>query len=420
VGGYLGPGVLSNGAGSIGNRGGQQVDLRYYVDASAVYDTGLQPYAVNAQGDLVIINGLYGTQLDGGIYGTHSWKTAQLGIDYSGNFYDYANASEYDGSTQNMLIGFTYQKSRHLSFDVRGVAGLSSLSFASPTSSEAGSSIVAQPTSSIFDNRYYYFQPTVDVNFIATQRTTITVGGDAFWVNREGVGLASENGWTARGTIQHRLSRSKTIGVTYSRMHMDFSPNFGYSDINVFEGIFGTSLGRRWTFNLRAGAFQSDVSGLQSVILNPVLAALLGQSTSVTTFYHQDVYPSGQVNLTAHLKKSSFMLTGGEQVSPGNGVYLTSRLESAMLSYSYTGIKKWSFGIIGGYSRMSAIGQAIQDYATWNGGANATYGLTHSLHAVARFDARDQQINVVGYKQQGYRTSIGIAWSPGDIPLSLW
>lgn len=47
IGNYLGPGVLSRGAGDIGTRSGAQVDLRYYFDVSGVYDTGLQPFAVD-------------------------------------------------------------------------------------------------------------------------------------------------------------------------------------------------------------------------------------------------------------------------------------------------------------------------------------------------------------------------------------
>src|ERR1700690_1452556 len=93
VGSYLGPGVLSGGAGDIGTRSGSQVDLRYYFDVEGVYDTGLQPFAVNSKGDLVQINGLYGVQVDAGAYGTHRWRQAALGLDFTGTYYDYVNAS---------------------------------------------------------------------------------------------------------------------------------------------------------------------------------------------------------------------------------------------------------------------------------------------------------------------------------------
>lgn len=121
---YLGPGVMTDGAGQIGNRSGEQVDLRYYVDANAVYDNGLQPISTNSEGKLTRVNGLYGVEALIGAYGTHSWKTALLGVDYRGDFIDYANGSYYDGSNQSLTIGYTYQKSRRLFFDLRGSAAL--------------------------------------------------------------------------------------------------------------------------------------------------------------------------------------------------------------------------------------------------------------------------------------------------------
>src|SRR5579862_4860359 len=66
LGAYLGPGVLSRGAGDVGTRSGQQVDLRFYGDVSGVYDTGLQPFALDSKGNLITINGLYGIVADVG------------------------------------------------------------------------------------------------------------------------------------------------------------------------------------------------------------------------------------------------------------------------------------------------------------------------------------------------------------------
>src|SRR6185295_7929704 len=57
-GGYLGPGVLSRGAGDIGRRAGQEVDLRFFASAYAIYDTGIQPFSLDSSGKLLETNGL--------------------------------------------------------------------------------------------------------------------------------------------------------------------------------------------------------------------------------------------------------------------------------------------------------------------------------------------------------------------------
>ena len=49
---YGGPGVLSRGAQSVGNRGGQQVALRYSAGLNGVYDTGLLPLSLDSNGKL--------------------------------------------------------------------------------------------------------------------------------------------------------------------------------------------------------------------------------------------------------------------------------------------------------------------------------------------------------------------------------
>lgn len=424
-GGYLGPGILSRGAGDIGQRSGQQVDLRFFVDVSGVYDNGIQPFALDAQGNLLKVSGLYGVQVNLGAYGVHQWRQAQLGLNYSGNFSHYDNASSYDGSNQSLALGYTYQKSRRISLDFRTLAGTTSLGYGSPgfygsSSSQIPTNIVNQPTALLFDNRTDYVQATGDVNFILSARTVLTAGGDGFLVRRAGSGLAGTNGWATRGSLQHRLSRTKTVGVTFQHYHFDFPPAFGQSDENMGEAFFSAMLDPRWTFQLSAGIFASDVDGIRQVALNPVVAALLGQSFGSQTFNAQNIFPSGNAGLTGNFKTYVVRASYARTVVPGNGLYLTSRQESATGAYSYTAIKKWNIGASAGYYKLVGLGQNIQPYSGISGGAGLTYALTRALHLTGRYDLRHQEITVVGYKSTGSRVTLGLAFSPGDIPLSLW
>jgi hypothetical protein len=216
------------------------------------------------------------------------------------------------------------------------------------------------------------------------------------------------------------VTKRQTIGVTYAHIHYDFPPAFGQSDMNTAQLTFATSIGRRWTFSIGGGATQAEVQGVQQVSLNPVVAALLGVSFGQQTFYREDFYPAGKINLTGRFKTYSVGFTASQSIAPGNGVYLTSNQQTAGAYYSYTGIRKWNFGLSAGYSKLAGIGQGIQDYAGFTGGLGITYSLTRALHIVARADSRYQQIDVVGYDRTGYRASIGLAFSPGNVPLSLW
>ena len=123
-GGYLGPAVLSSGATGIGNRSGQQVDLRFFAGVNGVYDSNIQPVAIDSKGNLITISGLYGVEANIGAYGTHSWRTALLGVDYRGVFREYANDPTYSGIEQYLTIGYTWQESRRLIWKAQLLGGI--------------------------------------------------------------------------------------------------------------------------------------------------------------------------------------------------------------------------------------------------------------------------------------------------------
>jgi hypothetical protein len=260
----------------------------------------------------------------------------------------------------------------------------------------------------------------MDVNFLTSPRTIFTAGGDGYTVRRQAKGLASVNGYNLRGSVQRRVSKTQTIGATFQHTHFDFPPAFGEADMNIAEGFYSTSLGRRWTFSIHGGISDVDTQGLEVVALDPVLAALLGQSNAIRAFQRSAIYPSGSATLSGSFKTYNLSLSYARLITPGNGVYLTSRSDAAFLSYSYTGIRKWNFALNGGYNTLASVGQGIKPYASYAAGAGITYGLTRSLHVIARYDLRQQQIDSYDFRRTGYRASLGLAFSPGDKPLSLW
>ncbi len=419
-GGYLGPGVLSSGATGVGNRSGQQVDLRFYAGVNGVYDTSIQPVAINANGTLTTINGLYGVEASVGAYGTHVWRTAQLGIDYNGVFREYDGNSAYDGIDQFLTLGYTWQESRRLVFKAQAMAGTLSDGLGLGGVPEVASNSIITPTTLLFDNRSYYLQGGLDVTMVQSARTTYTFGGQGFEVWRQSAELVGVKGYNARGSVEHKLNKNTSVGFTYQRQHFDFPKVFGQADIDTGELFLGTNLGRRWQLTVRGGVFHSEVSGLEQVALSPVIAALLGQTAAIQAFYRADYYPSGNVSLTRRFKQANMNFFYGQSVVPGNGVYLTSKNDNGGASYSYTGIRKVNLSVSGGYGSLQSLGQGIAPYRTGFAGAGFTYSLPWSLHFVSRYDYRYQEIESLTYKHTGYRVTVGVSYSPGHVPLSLW
>jgi hypothetical protein len=422
TGNYSGVGVLSNGAGNIGAHSGEQLDFRFYASAEGIYDTGVQPFSLDTSGKLAQVNGLAGVEAAVGAYGVHSWRRAQLGLDYRGTYRHYDGASFYDGSDQTLQLGYSFQPARKFSMDMRAIAGTSALGLTGPATVYASTtdSVVTQPTLLFFDDRTYYLESGLDASYLPNARTTITVGGSGYFIDHHAKGLINVKGYGLHGSFMRRISRDTAIGADYVHQHYDFPGKFGESDINVYTGRINRDFGRRWSLSLGAGAFTAEVQGLQTVSFDPVIAALLGVPSGIQAFYRQSLYPAGDARLVRKFRSAQIALSYSLGATPGNGVYLTSRQQSGNATFSYTGVRKWSFSAGGVYSKLATIGQSIAPYTQRSGSVGTTYEILRDLHITARFDARDQTVDIHGYNRTGYRASVGLSFSPGTIPLSLW
>jgi hypothetical protein len=419
-GGYQGPGVLSRGVGSIGQRSGHEVDLRFFATVSADYDSGIQPFSLDSNGKLTEVGGLYGIEGTIGVYGVHNWRRATLGLDYVGNYRHYTDNSFYDGSDQSLALAYSIRRSRRLAIDMRQTAGTSSRGLGAFYSNIPGD-LVNQPTSLLFDNRTYYTQSTMAFTFIQTARTSYSAGGDGFLVRRQSKGLVGMNGFSLFGTVQHRQTKSTTIGATYTYTHYDYPRAFGEADVNQAQATYSTLLGRRWTLSLGGGVARAEVRGIQQVAVDPVIAALTGQASVVRTFYRVNTLPSISASLTGILSKTtSLSFSYSRGVNGGNGLYLTSRGENAGASLSYSGIRRASLSLSGGYSTLGGLSQGLSSYSQWNAGAGGSYSLGRAFQLTARYDARQTDLDTYSYHRIGYRVSFGITFSPGTLPVSFW
>jgi hypothetical protein len=419
VGDYLGPGILSRGAGSIGERSGQPVNLRFYLSASGFYDNGLQPFSVDSTGHLKQIDGQSGEELTVGLFGTHSWKSALLGVDYEGTYRHYSDNQYFDGSDQRLALGYSIRKTKRFSIDMRESAGTSSRAFGY-VGYQLPTDIVNQPTSLLFDNRTYYTQSTVDFNYIQSARTILTAGGDVFAVRRQSSALVGLNGYSLRGSAEHRLSKNTSIGVVYQFLHFDYPRAFGQADLHTGEAFYSTALSKRWTFTLQGGITRSEVRGQQNVAVDPVIAALTGQLSVLRTFYRENVLPSGAASLVGHFKQTGLNFSYTRTSGAGNGLYLTSRIETAGASLSYTATRRLGLSLGGGYSSMSGLAQGLSSYSQFNASGGMNYNLLRSLHLTARYDARQTDLDSYLYHRLSYRVSFGVTFSPGEVPLAFW
>ena len=415
-----GPAILSRGQ-VPGAQNSVPIAFRPYIGVSGVYDTGLVPVSVASTGGIPSTD-LYGEELNLGAYTYHVWKHTVLGLDYRGDFRHY-NESFWDGTDNFLSLILQHRPTKRLTFTLRNEAGLYSFNnftYAAP----AGfleSNYLQLPQNDIFDNRVIFGATSADLIYQWSARLSFDLGGEGTLVRRESTALYGMTGAVARGDMEYRVSRHTTIGADYRFTYFDYTHAFGDTDIQSVGFDFSTQFSRTLQLSARIGGAHVSSSSLTDVTLSPAIAALLGESQAIQAAFHSNYVPDVEIRLSENFRHSQFSLEYLNQVTPGNGVYLTSRNNTGSFTYSYSGVRHWNFGMNASYGRMNALEQTVGAYTAYGAGAGVTRDLGKGLHAVLRFDARHYGIDTsTNFNHTEYRTSLGVNFSPGDVPLVLW
>jgi hypothetical protein len=415
---YGGPAILSRGqTPTLGARA--PVAFRPYIGLSGIYDNGLLPVSVNGTGQIPSADA-FGVQLNLGLYGYHTWSHSTLGLDYRGDFRHYSPKTYYDGFNQSLALIFTHEPSRHVMLTLRNAAGIYTLNSFLAGFGGLGPAYLQLPQNDIYDNQVVFLNTSADLTYRKSTRLSFNIGGEGDLVRRRSNALYGVTGATARADMQYRITRHTTVGLDYRFIHFDYTKAFGNANVHTIGIDYSTQFTRHLQFSARVGGARIESLNLALVHLDPTVAALLGQSVGVQAAYRLGYMPDILARLTETFRRSTFGVGFSDTVNPGNGVYLTSRAESATASYSYTGLRYWNFGIDANYSRLTALVQTLGAYDTYGASGGVTRQLGKGLHAVLHMDARHYNVAGGHFKHDEYRVTLGLTYSPGDLPLALW
>ena len=422
-GGFGGPAVLGRGGGSsTGQRAGGDLGLRFYVGVNAGFDTGLSGFAIDPTGATVNqsargVDGVYG------VYGTKRLRRGAFGINYSGGYHQ-STQKLYNGVDQMLGVFYSTQttKRSQLSFNVS--AGTTNRAIGLPLTGgilDNSANAYSIPTSELFDNRFYYGGGGVQYTIQKSARLSIGLSGNGFIMRRTGATLFGSNGGSSGVNAAYRLSRRQTISVGYQFLFFNFTRNFGDSYGHGVYAGYSTQLSSSVSLSIRGGATRLESLGLQTVTIDPVIAALIGVRTTSEVYYGISYIPNGMADLRILLtKRSNLSLFGALFVSPGNGIVNTSRNLSGGANYGYTGFRVAALSGGIAYNRLSSIIGDHQAFESINGTVSASRRLSGSLHFAASTGYRKfLQSNTSTYNRSSYFGTLGIYWSPGELPLAI-
>jgi len=418
---YQGPSILSRDKSLIGERGGKLLDFRFYGEVTGIYDSGLTPLSTDSQGNLVNVGGTYGEEIGFGVIGTRQWRRDKLSVEYKGSYRNYSNADRFSGTDQFLNLAYSHLLSRRLTLDLKETLGTTSLangafSYVPLTNTD----LFAVPANELFDQRTNYLQSRVDLTWQHTARLSFGFGGEGFVVRRSSFALAGLNGYAARANAAYRLTRRQTVSASYVHTYFDFQRAFGDARVDTATLGYSVGLTRKWDFASQAGGSRVESLGLTQVALDPAIAAILGQGVSVVTFHRTVFLPTFEARLIRRFDRSALTVGYSSGVSPGDGVYLTSRQNAGTAQYSYSGYRRLTIGLNASYNNLSTLGQSLGKYTNLQGGTGITYKLVRDTHIQFRYDYRHYTTQNSFYKKDSNRISLGLAFSPGETPLAIW
>jgi hypothetical protein len=417
--GYGGPSLLSRGGNQPGQRGRAPLDFNFYAAVRGTRDTGLIAAQVDEAGDIKPVDS-YGVQAEIGAYGAKSWRRSSIGLDYRGDYRKYTQAQQFDGTNQALSLDLTFQPTRRMTYFSRLTAGTSNRAFggfAAPTFSDLQNFGV--PLNEVYDSRSNFAQLSGGVTYLKSARSAFTGMAEGFVIKRKSNSLIGMQGYRALGGYNYRLTRSDNIGIQYSYLRFTFPRVYGSSDAHSLAATYQRRLNRDWNLSLMAGLYRVETTGTQQVQLSPEIAAILGRPVGVEAFRRIEVSPQFVLSADYTLERSRMSVGVQSGITPGNGVYITSRQDGVRFGYSYSGIRRISLGASAGYTRFSSLGLELGAYSTLQGGGGMNYELMEHLNLSAQIDRRKfNSPAIVG--RSGTSMILGLSYSPARFPLAIW
>lgn len=422
---FGGPSVLGRALGANVSRPGQQASFRPFISARGVIDNAFTAIVLDENGEPTE-QALSGYIVSGGAYGSKRFRRSALTVNAVGGYLRYQRQGEFSGTNFRGLAGYSQQVGQKAVLNSTTMIGTWNRTFGfgfgvtSPLQ-EIDPALDADIDEDIFDTRTRFVSNSNSLTYSFSPRLSVSANGGLFRTDRTR-GLVSVWGPHASGDIAYRLSRRRTISVSYGFNEFNFMDRYGNTFLQTVGVNHAWDLGNNWTMNLGARGFRIEIDGLRTVEIAPEIAAIIGQRTGLETFYRLNYFPGFVANLSKSFRKMSASVYASNTILPGNGVMRTSRIERYGAYYGYTGIQKWVFGArITRLDRTNLVG-FTGNFRTYLGGVNVGYKLlpTLQLSAAAMYRSIESTTPNRNFDRSGWRYTFGITFSPGDIPIALF
>jgi hypothetical protein len=386
--------------------------VNYTLFANAVYDTT----SAGVRNSSSTSYGGFGWSVGGGVTASHVTRTSSLSLNYRGGYRHYGTANYGSGTDQNLAIDYSRRLTRRWSMgaDVSGGILLYGGSFYSVVPNPS-STVVTNPLSS--ETRF--LSSSLSFTYQQSRRLSYVFSGQFFLNNYNYAGAINSVGGSGAVSAVYRITGATSLAGTYSHTYYTYGDS-GQSSIDSGSLTVSHNFPAHWQASLTAGVSRAHSSGTISIPVSIILGQQIVNGYVTGPYDQVSLVPSFQASLVHYLRRTSFSISAGQGVQPGNGVYLTSRTQFLNATYSRSA-RRSNFSVGGGYFRLTSIANSVsQAYNTANLSASYSYVVRRHLSADFRYDL----ISYGGLFNSGRsvenRFTVGISFSSQSIPLTLF
>ena len=383
--------------------------LNFYAFADGTYDSsGYYASGGNAGAGIGLVVG-------GGASGYREWPTGVLELSYRGDYRTYPS-----GTDQSLTFLARKDFSRRYSLTVTETAGILNNGGTVYSSSPevANPSILVQ--SNPFNSETRFTVTDLALSYQRSVRLSFQVSGSYFINRYSGSTSYGSNSVSGAASVNYRVTRRTTVSGSYSHNHYIFQHNAGGSDV---DSVFLTAtheLASRWTVSGSGGFSRTASSGVEQVPLNVQIGQQIVTVVATGKYAQTSYLPYYQGIVTHSLKHDSVSLSGGQAVSPGNGLLLAART-LGINGFWVHNLRRSNLTFAGYYSRLTSVTSAASQAATTRGvGVSYSYNLIHHVGLTGRYD----YLNYSSFASYGGRAdnrlTFGVYFTSKDIPLGLF
>jgi hypothetical protein len=408
------PTIRTPGTVGMGGMTGDPRDfVNLYAFANAVYDSNISYVTQSSRGGDVTTFGGEGGQVGGGVSLHHMIKHGAITLSYNGSFTKYSRSQLTNGTNQFLLASFSKMLTRRWIMNIT-----ENLSFIS-NGSQAFIDVPANgsiPPVQPFGQKIFYDTTALYLSYQQTHRLNYFFGGTLFTSRYRPTNLSGYGGVTGSAGVGYRFTQRTRLDGTYSYSRFSYTTGDASSILNSMTAALMHEVGQHWRLGATVGISHVQSSGEASFLL-PGTTGLVLVSGKYKTSTFTPVYTGSATRL---FRTGSFTVTGGENVSGGNGVYLTSRNLFINSSGTKQIAKKLTVTGAFGYSRLSSLANAAGTFGAANYGANAGYELTPHIYLTANYTGWHYPKLSGVQRQFATQATAGITFASHNYPIGMF